>query len=172
VVFIPFTLLMFGLDAVYGHRPLARGESAIVTAQFGGGSDLVALAPTLEGQGIAVETPAMRILNQRQVCWRVRPINATSGSVILQVPGASVAKNVQAGAASGFVAERRVASLLEWLRYPGEARLPGDHLRWIEVSYPGATVDVFGFGIHWLLWFVIVSLLTMLLAKKRFNVTF
>jgi len=40
------------------------------------------------------------------------------------------------------------------------------------VSYPGATVDVFGFGAHWLLWFVGVSLLTMLLARKRFGVTF
>jgi hypothetical protein len=172
VVFIPFTLLMFGLDAVYGHRPLARGESTIVTAQFESGNESGALAPTLEGQGITVETPALRIPGERQVCWRVRLMSTTSGSVIVRESGKSLIKNVQAGTASGFVAERRVASLFDWLRYPGEARLPGDGVRWIEVSYPGATVNVFGFGVHWLLWFVIVSLLTMLLAKKRFNVTF
>ena len=172
VLLVPATLLMFGLDAVYGHRPLSPGESAIVTAQFGGGNDVGSLAPTLEGRGIAVETPCVRIPSERQFCWRVRVMGATSGSVILRVAGASFAKAVRAGAPSGVIAERRVASLFDWLRYPGESRLPSGPLRWIEVSYPGATVDVFGYGAHWLLWFVGVSLLTMLLARKRFGVTF
>jgi len=172
VLLVPATLLMFGLDAVYGHRPLSPGESAIVTAQLGSGSDVGSLAPTLEGRGIAVETPCVRIPSERQFCWRVRVMGATSGSVILRVAGASFAKAVRAGAPSGVIAERRVASLFDWLRYPGESRLPSGPLRWIEVSYPGATVDVFGYGAHWLLWFVAVSLLTMLLARKRFGVTF
>ena len=172
VLLVPATLLMFGLDAVYGHRPLSGGGSAIVTAQFGGGNDVGSLAPTLEGRGIAVETPCVRIPSERQFCWRVRAMGAASGSVILRVAGASFAKAVRAGAPSGVIAERRVASLFDWLRYPGESRLPSGPLRWIEVSYPGATVDVFGYGAHWLLWFVGVSLLTMLLARKRFGVTF
>jgi len=172
VLLVPATLLMFGLDAVYGHRPLSPGESAIVTAQFGGGNDVGSLAPTLEGRGIAVETPCVRIPSERQFCWRVRAMGAASGSVILRVAGASFAKAVRAGAPSGVIAERRVASLFDWLRYPGESRLPSGPVRWIGVSYPGATVDVFGYGAHWLLWFVGVSLLTMLLARKRFGVTF
>jgi hypothetical protein len=172
VLLVPATLLMFGLDAVYGHRPLSPGESAIVTAQLGSGSDVGSLAPTLEGRGIAVETPCVRIPAERQFCWRVRAMGAASGSVILRVAGVSFSKSVRTGAPSGVVAERRVASLFEWLRYPGEPRLPGGPLRWIGVSYPGATLDVFGHGAHWLLWFVAVSLLTMLLARKRFGVTF
>ena len=172
VLLVTATLLMFGLDAVYGHRPLSLGESAIVTAQFSGGTDMGSLVPTLEGRGIAVETPCVRIPSERQFCWRVRAMGATSGSVILRVAGVSFSKSVRAGAPSGVVAERRVTSLFEWLRYPGEPRLPSGPLRWIGVSYPGATVDVFGFGAHWLLWFVGVSLLTMLLARKRFGVTF
>ena len=172
VLLVPATLLMFGLDAVYGHRPLSPGESAIVTAQFSGGSDMGSLTPTLEGRGIAVETACVRIPGERQFCWRVRAMGATSGSVILRVAGASFAKAVRAGAPSAVVAERRVASLFDWLRYPGESRLPKGPVRWIGVSYPAATVDVFGCGVHWLLWFVAVSLLTMLLARKRFGVTF
>jgi hypothetical protein len=172
VLLVPATLLMFGLDTWYGHRPLSPGESAIVTAQLSGGTDMASLTPTLEGRGIAVETPCVRIPAERQFCWRVRATGATSGSVILRVEGASFEKAVRAGAPSGVIAERRVASLLDWLRYPGESRLPSGPLRWIGVSYPSATVDVFGYGAHWLLLFVAVSLLTMLLAKKRFGVTF
>ena len=72
VLLVPATLLMFGLDAVYGHRPLSPGEPAIVTAQFSAASDVGSLAPTLEGRGIAVETPCVRIPTERQFCWRVR----------------------------------------------------------------------------------------------------
>ncbi len=172
VVFVPVTLLLFGLDAMYGRRPLEPGESAIVTAQFRDGVDVYSLAATLEGAQIAVETPSVRIPNLRQVSWRVRAASARSGSVKLRSGSASFSKTVQTGETSSFVSERRVASLLDWLRYPGESRLPNGSLRWLSVDYPAATIDIFGFGAHWLLWFLAVSLLTMLLAKKRFGVAF
>jgi hypothetical protein len=172
VVFVPVTLLLFGLDAMYSRRPLDAGESAIVTAQFADGSDVQVLASTLEGVQIAVETPSVRIPELRQVSWRIRVTSAASDSVILRGAGASFSKIVQTGETSGFVSERRVASLFAWLRYPGESRLPSGPLRWISVDYPSASIDIFGFGAHWLLWFLAVSVLTMLLAKKRFGVTF
>jgi hypothetical protein len=172
VVFVPVTLLFFSLDAMYGHRPLAPGESAIVTAQFSDGTDMRSLAPTLEGARIVVETPSVGIADLHQLSWRIRALSATSGSVILSVAGASQSKAVQAGSTLGFLTERRVASLLDWIRYPGESRLPSGPLRWISVSYPAATINIFGFSAHWLLWFLAVSLVTMLLTKNRFGVTF
>jgi hypothetical protein len=172
VVLVPVTLLLFGLDAMYGRRPLEPGDSAIVTAQFRDSVDSQSLAATLEGAQIFVETPSVRIPDLRQVSWRVRALSATSGSVIFRTASASFSKTVQTGETSGFVSERRVASLLDWLRYPGESRLPSGPLRWISVDYPAATIDILGFGANWLLWFLAVSLLTMLLAKKRFGVTF
>jgi hypothetical protein len=170
VVLLPVTLLMVALEAMYGHRPLAAGESTIVTVQFRDGTDAHSLAPTLEGAQIAVETPSVRILDRRQASWRVRSLGATSGSVTLRVAGVTVSKAIRAGAPSGLVAERRVASLLDWLRYPGESRLPSGPLQWIGVSYPAATVNILGFGAHWLVWFLAVSLFTMLVAKKPFGV--
>jgi hypothetical protein len=172
VVLIPATLLMFALDSMYGHRPLVPGESAIITAQFEPGTDVRSLAPELEGIRIGVETPSVRIPDLRQISWRVRALGGASGSVNLTLAGLSFSKSVQSGAPSGFLAERRARPLLDWLRYPGESRLPDGPLRWIAVSYPAATVNIFGFGAHWLLWFFAVSLVTMLLAKKPFDVTF
>ena len=74
VIFVPVLILLMQLEAVYGSRPLAAGEAAIVTAQFDAGADLRALAPSLAGQGIVVETPAVRIPDRRQACWRVRAV--------------------------------------------------------------------------------------------------
>jgi hypothetical protein len=67
---VPLLVLSVQLDNIYGHRPPAPGESAIVTAQFGGGTDVRALGATLEGRGVVVETPGVRIPSRRQVCWR------------------------------------------------------------------------------------------------------
>lgn len=170
VVLVPVTLLLFGLEAMYGKRPLEAGESAIVTAQFVDGRD--SSEATLEGEQIAVETPSVRAADSHQVSWRVRATSGASGVVILRTAGTALSKKIDAGQTLGFVPERRVASVIDWIRYPGEARLPSGELRWIGVDYPSASIDVFGFGVNWLVWFLLVSLITMLLAKKRFGVTF
>jgi hypothetical protein len=40
----------------------------------------------------------------------------------------------------------------------------------IDVRCPTASLDVFGFAIGWPIWFLFVSLLTMLVLRKRFGV--
>jgi hypothetical protein len=152
VATVPLLVLFLQLENVYGRRPLAPGESAIVTAQFSGGADVRTLAPTLEGRGVVVETPAVRIPDRRQVCWRVRAVTAASGSVLLRVPGAVIAKAVQCG-------DGLRVSTTRWDGSPS-----------IDVSCPAATMDVLGFGIDWPVWFLLVSLLTMLVLRKRFGV--
>ncbi len=102
----------------------------------------------------------------------MRALTRASANVIFRTGQAALSKRIDAGRTSGFVSERRVASLIDWIRYPGEARLSNGPLQWISVDYPAASLDVFGFGLHWLVWFLVVSLVTMLLAKKRFGVTF
>ncbi len=169
ITIIPLALLLFHLDAVYGRRPLQAGESAIVTAQFANPFD----APlSLVGHGIVVETPPLRLPAEHQVCWRVRAMRGGSGTVGLNLPGASTQKLVQAGTGLRYLSERRVASLPAWLLYPGEARIHNAPLDSMMVDYPSAQIPVFGFGVHWLVWFCIVSFLAMLAFRKRLRVTF
>lgn len=163
IIGIPTVLLLIQLDAVYGRRALAAGEAAIITAQFDNAFDLRALSPELEGHGVRVETPGVRIPAEHQVFWRVRAESEAAGSVLLRVSEASVEKTVQVGSGLRYLSVRRVASGIDWLRYPGEARLPASAIRWIEVSYP---------DMHWLIWFSVVCLLTMLAFRRRFRVTF
>jgi hypothetical protein len=175
VILVPTLILLTQLEAVYGSRPLAAGESAIVTAQFSAGADLQAFAPSLVGQGIKVETPAVRIPDQHKACWRMRAASDTRGasaSVSLCVPGAAMSKTVQTGSGLRYISARRVASLFDWLRYPAEARLPAGDIRWIGISYPYAAIDIFGFGVDWLVWFCTVMLLTMLAFRERFATRF
>ena len=172
VTIVPLALLLFHLDAVYGRRPLHAGESAIVTAQVSGASAPELMALTLAGRGISVETPALRMAQEQRVCWRVRAANGQSGAVQLKLAGSSELKSVQAGSSAVYLSERRVASLPAWLLYPVEPRLQDAAVSSIEVEYPPAEVAVFGFSMHWLVWFCVVSLAVMLLFRKRMHVTF
>jgi hypothetical protein len=171
VIGIPTFVLLMHLDAVYGRRTLAAGESAIVTAHFDNATNLRLVSPSLEGRGIEVETPPVRIALEHQVSWRVRAASAASGSVFLRDPTIRAGKTVQAGPGLKYISLRRVASFVDWLRYPAEARLPAGDVQWIEVAYPDAKIYIFGVGMHWLLWFSIVCLITMLIFRRRFGVT-
>jgi hypothetical protein len=149
---VPLLVLFLQLDNVYGHRPLAPGESVMVTAQFSRSSEGGMPAAILEGRGVAIETPAVRIPNRRQVCWRVRAVDASSGSVLLRVPGEAIAQDVNCGHGLRIPAAR-------WGGAPS-----------LVVSCPTATLDVLGFGIRWPVWFLLVSLITALALRSRFGV--
>jgi len=172
IIGVPTFVLLMHLDAVYGRRALAAGESAIVTAQFDTATDLRLISPMLEGRSVEVETPPVRIALEHQVSWRVRAASDASGSLLLSVPKTRASKTVQVGPGLKYLSVRRVASVVDWLRYPGEARLPAGDVQWIEVYYPDTKIYIFGVGMHWLIWFSIVCLITMLVFHRRFGVTF
>jgi len=140
VAIVPLFVLFLLLDNSYGYRPLAPGESAIVTAQFGGGADVRTLAATLEGRGVVVETPAVRIPNRRQVCWRVRAVTSAPATVVLRLDGVAIGKAVKCS------------------HWPGSPS--------IDVSCPAASLDVFGFGTSWPVWFLVVSGIGMLATRS------
>jgi hypothetical protein len=171
IIGIPTFALLMQLDAVYGRRALAAGESAIVTARFDTAADLRQISPMLEGRGVEVETLPVRIASEHQVSWRVRAASGASGSLLLHVPKTSASKTIQVGPGLRYLSIRRVASVVDWLRYPAESRLPAGDVQWIEVSYPDAKIYIFGFGMYWLLWFSIVCLIAMLVFRRRFGVT-
>ena len=190
VMLLPLAVLLLHLDAVYGHRPLAPGEAAIITAQMDAATNLQNVSASLVGRGVAVETMPLRLPDARQFLWRVRAVepasSANSQAVVMRFDDARVEKTVQvsrdqrersyqvvpAGARLAYLSQRRVASWLSWLLYPAESRLPSGSVKWIEVRYPSADIGVFGIGMHWLIWFCIVNLFTMLALRKRFGVTF
>ncbi|MGA2131858.1 MAG: hypothetical protein ABSH50_06170 [Bryobacteraceae bacterium] len=150
---LPGIVLFTQLDNVYGRRPLARGESAVVTAQLGGGADLNDTA--LTGKGVVVETPAVRLSELRQVCWRVRASDTTSGSVILRTGNVAANKAVKSGPGLDYASESSFISL-------------GGPVHWIEVLYPAAHLRLMGHNVRWQVWFLGVSLLIAVAASRAF----
>jgi len=110
IVALLFALLYPAMDAFYGHAPLPPGEPSIVTIQMKDAMTPVELQAPL---GMAVETPAVRSVHDRQISWRVRPLRETSGDLRFRV-------------------ENRVVTAGFFLRDPA--------IRSIEIRYPKSTI--------------------------------
>ncbi|MBV9507954.1 MAG: hypothetical protein JO323_23435 [Acidobacteriia bacterium] len=167
---VPVAVLLIHVEAFYGRAPLELARPALVTAAFDSGPEGPAPELTIPPQ-FDISAPPVRVLSEHQVSWRVLPRAPFSGELTFAINGRKVTKRVVAGRGPAFVPGRRVRSVWASFWYPDEPHISAPGIEWIEVSYPGAVISVFGWQIPWLAWFVIVSMLSALLLKKRFGVT-
>ncbi|HVX66071.1 MAG TPA: hypothetical protein VHA11_05705 [Bryobacteraceae bacterium] len=168
---VPMLVLLVRLDAYYGRAPLPVGSQALVTLETRNALDAASPAPLLRApEGIAVETPGVRALAERQVSWRIRALGPVSGELRIVLPEGAVEKRIESGSGQRFVPGRRASSPLAALWYPDEPLLRHTPVDWIDIDYPPAEIDFLGLRWHWLIWFTLISMLTALALKKRFRV--
>ncbi len=151
ILALPMAWLMMQLDSVYGAAPLRVGEPALVTVQLETGlrsedARSVLRAPA----GIAVETPPVRVVSQREIVWRIRPLRPVTGRLRVTLRGVTLAKTVAAGSRSAFLLRRRERPLFAFLMHPEEPRLPAGAAVWLEVDYPEPARG-------WIVWFLGIS---------------
>ena len=161
---VPMGLLLACLEAFYGHAPLRPGEAAIVTAEVRNAAAALTLGAPPE---IVVETPAVHVLAENQVSWRIRPQHTTTTELRILDGNQTITKRVSAGNGIHFLSERR-GSLLSLFLYPTESPLAGNDIKWVEIRYPPATV----LHLHWLIWFFAISGITALALRRRFGAAF
>jgi hypothetical protein len=168
---IPVVVLMIHMDAFYGWAPLPVGATAIVTLQSASPLDASTAPPRLEAPpGIVVETPAVRALSAGQFSWRIRAEQPADGSLQFDWNGERWEKSITAGTGWRYLSSRRVRSLWESLWSPGEDRLTVPNVEWVEASYPPATIEFAGLDLHWILWFLLISIVSAYLLKGYFGV--
>jgi len=161
---VPMGLLLAFLEAFYGHAPLRVGDPAIITVQVRhADAQLILHAPP----EIAVETPPVHVLPERQVSWRIRPLRPATTELEILHDGRAVAKRISAGSGPHFLSERR-GSILSLLLYPTEPPLAANEIEWIAIRYPPATI----LHLHWLIWFFGVSAITVFALRRRFGAAF
>ena len=114
-------------NAIYGRAPLPVGEPSVVTVQM---KDAAMPRVQLEAPaGMLVETPGVRVVHDRQISWRVRPMQSTSEDLKFRVKD----RMLTAGMYTFFWRDPDVRS--------------------IDIRYPEATIG----SLPWLAWFVISS---------------
>jgi len=171
VMTVPMILLFAQLECFYASKPLQPGQVAILTVQLQraqNGATAVLRVP----DGMVVESPGVHVESSGQISWRVRAMRPLRGAMQLVLPGETVEKSVVAGAGPQYLSDRRVSSWMDLVWHPGESQLRSGRVNWIELSYPQSAVHGLGLDLHWLIWLLVLSMITALLLKRRLGVTF
>ena len=110
----------------------------------------------------------------REAAWRIA--GDRDGDYVLNVAlhGARFTKTVLVSSHVGRRSPMRLqAGIVNQLSYPSEPPLPADGpISSIAVTYAEGYVPVAGWDIHWLIAFLIVSLVAALSLRRFFHVTF
>lgn len=170
VLAIPGVLILAQLNLRYNARPLREGEHALLKVQVQKPSQLggVSLQTTA---GLHATAP-VRVKSASEVWWRldVRDMSQPQ-EVTVRVDGKEFRKPVAVGTRAATLPTRNVSSWRQWLLYPGERLLdPQSSLVEAALAYPAAEYQLFGFGIHWIVTFLVVSLASGLVTAKIFHV--
>jgi len=172
VMFLPFMILLFQLEAQYAFAPLEPGARPLLEVQVD--ADAIELTETLTLEvppGVAIETPPVHTTGGL-VVWRLHAQAPGDHLLRIHAGDETFEKGLAVGGAPRRVPVLRTKTLKGFL-YPGEAALPSSgSLTSIEIRYPSTDLGwlLHGeFGI--LIVFLVLSILTGLALKDRFGVT-
>jgi hypothetical protein len=156
---LPVAFLLVQTDLRYGHRPLREGETAIVALKVDPGVNLDQVSLSA-GPEIAVETESLRIPALREVDWRVRAAAAGQHELRFRVGSQDLVKQIVVGNWRGRVSSARVdGGIKAQFLHPGEPAIPaGVPVQEVTVSYPSAEMQLFGWRMHWVWPWLIISM--------------
>jgi len=174
VMIIPLLLILAQLNARFGYRPLRPGEQVLIKVKLIRGTNPLSLDMSIvPSSGIAVETPPLRIEEEREIDWRLRAVEAGRHNLVFRWPGQSVVKTIDIGppGLSPLAPRTTNREFFNQFFNPADRPLPkGIPLDSIELMYPGRSLRFLGMNIHWLLAFFVLSLIFGFSLKGLFKV--
>ncbi len=174
VMMVPFVLIVAQLQFHYGFDGLHPGDRAVLTARWSQPLAFGAERVELEAPaGVAVETPGVVARPRREISWRLRALERGEHRLVLEVGGQRITKTL--------VVDQRVrrrsparlrGTLVNQLLYPAEPPLPaGSGLDEIRLAYPDREVSAGLFRAHWLVVFLLLTIVAAFALKKPLGVT-
>jgi hypothetical protein len=172
---IPMVVIFIHTAVRYEYRPLHPGESAIVKAKLHNPDELSIKDSKIvltASEGLSIETPPLRIDGGKETYWRVRAEREGIFKLEFQARDMEVAKRVLvSGKVARLSSETLKSGIVSSFFNPGEPSLPeGTALESVLVTYPHAKINFFGWNIHWLILFFILTLGFGFILMKPFNV--
>ena len=169
---VPIVLILIQLDLHYGYQGLRPGQAALVRVKLASEVRFDSQALQLKGPvGLRVETPPLRIPSAHEVNWRIRPEQVGTYELQLVAGEETFRKKVQVGNRILAHSPRRVSGWLEGVFYPAEPVLSdGAPVAFIEVKYPALRLGCFGFRLHWMVPYFVLSAVFAFALRRPFKV--
>lgn len=170
VSILPMLIMLIQANAWFGNRALRQGETALLTARVAQGSALRTLALETPDNITVEATVSCPEINEK--VWRIR-VNEINGSDVIKIIGRDInaTKLIATGDALMRASLLRTARRGEHLLFPDEPLLHPP-LEEIRIAYQPASYSFLGVEMPWIVYLLIVSLITGLILKKPFGVEF
>lgn len=174
ILIVPVLLVLTQLHLRYEARPLLPDEQAVVKVELREGVAVDGAFRLEVPVGVTVETPPVHAAKIREVSWRIRADQPGTYELLVHTGEGSQGKELRVGKEWGPTSPRRTGmGFFDLLLFSGEDPIPASSpVARVDVIYPAQEppLTIFGFGIHWLVFFFIASLAFGFLFKKPFGV--
>lgn len=172
VMIVPVLVVLIQMNLRFAVRPLEPGESTTVKVAVRQGTAVDEGIALEVPSGLVVETPGVPAAELGEVVWRVRAEKPGRHELTVRSAGASVTKEVVVGGGWGPVSTLKTGrGVLEMLLYPGERPIDASQaVRAVEVDYPPLSIRAFGFGVDWMIFFFVASIVFGFLFKKPLGI--
>ncbi|MBN8550100.1 MAG: hypothetical protein J0M12_12350 [Deltaproteobacteria bacterium] len=159
ILALPCIFLMAQLQGWFGYESLKPGSSTIVRVAVPESAALDKVSLSTDSS-VEVVGP-LRSLSTHEVLWRVQPTQAGRFPVQVKVAdNVSIPSELVVGQSFPRIDSLLSSSWADKLLYPPTSRvqMPKSSVERLEVSYPERSFGVAGFHMHWVVLFLIVSL--------------
>ena len=163
IMIIPLILILSQLNLWFGYQSLEPGEQAILKVKLKNEYNPLNLKIKVESSpGFLITSPPLRIEEEREVNWRLQAKKKGLYNLVLKINSHEYIKRVDISQNSlSKISPIKVnKNFLAELLYPGEKPLPSDSpLKSIEITYDSKNMNLFGWHIHWLIVYFVLSII-------------
>ena len=172
VMIVPVVLIIVQLNLWFSVQPLEVGKATLLKLKVRDSSSVQQDVRIEVPGGVSVETPPVRIPGESEIAWRVRGSTEGLYTLTVHLGEDSVEKQVVIGTNWGPVSAVRTGKgPMQFLLYPAENPIPSESpIESIEVNYPPLPLSVFGWEVHWLVLFFVLSVGFGFLLKGFFGI--
>jgi len=174
VMIVPILLILIQLNLWFGTQPLRVGESVLMKITLSEGGDPLTTELRLEAPaGTEVETPPLRIEEEREIDWRVKAGAEGVHSFVVRAGGERFTVPVAVGRErlTRLAAVKPGPGFFGQLFNPGDKPVPKNAgIASIEIAYPERRMSLFGWQIHWLIVYFVLSIVIGFAFKGVFKV--
>lgn len=174
VLILPMVLVLIHVDQWFGYEPLRVGESTLLKVKFREGhrpsGEPLEIYPSA---AFTVETPPLRMEPEGEVVWRLRANEPGKRSLVIRAGHHQIEKHLVVGenVFAKISSVRAGGSWLNRLANPGEPAIPEDtSIMAVSTEYPSRPMSVFGWHLHWLVVYFVLSVVFAFALKGIFKV--
>jgi hypothetical protein len=168
VLVAPAVIVFLQLDERYGRSEIPAGSTTVLSVFLTEGADPFVIPVSVAcSPGVSMDAGPVRIREKREIDWRLRIDSPGMHTVTLSTDGHEYALPLVAEPAHRMIGSSRgVSSIIEPFVHPALPPIPDDSpIKSVRLHYPGASYPLLLWRVHWIVVFLVFSLIGAVATK-------